>query len=112
MAHVMKLADDSIQTVFGMDDFLELVDKHMGYEARVFIEEWKSDVEEDRAADVYDRMEAEKELEQVKDHQHSLLCNIREEIEAVDEMLLEDRLNRKKLQIAVKCIWQMINREL
>lgn len=112
MAHVMKLVDDSIQVVFGMDDFLELVDKHMGYEARVFIEEWKSDIEEDRAADVYDRTEAEKELEQVKDHQHSLLCNIREEIEGVDEMLLADRLNRKKLQIAVKCIWQMINREL
>ena len=58
----------------------------------------------------YDRMEQDNE--RLADHQRSVLCNIREEVDALDTLLHDARLNRARMQGAVKIIRQMINREL
>ena len=58
----------------------------------------------------YDRMD--RELDMARDHQRQVLCNIMEEVDALDILLHDDRLNRRRMQGAVKIIRQMINREL
>ena len=58
----------------------------------------------------YDRMEQENE--RLADHQRSVLCNIRDEVDALDTLLQDTRLNRRRMQGAVRIIKQMINREL
>lgn len=58
----------------------------------------------------YDRMD--RELDMAHDHQRQVLCNIMEEVDALDILLNDDRLNRRRMQGAVKIIRQMINREL
>lgn len=55
---------------------------------------------------------AKKEYERQGDHQRNVLDNIREEIEALDRLLLADRLDRKRMQISVKLIRQMVMQEL
>lgn len=58
----------------------------------------------------YDRMEQDNE--RLADHQRSVLCNIRDEVDALDTLLQDTRLNRRRMQGAVRIIQQMINREL
>lgn len=112
MPHVLKLNDGKLITPFSMKDVLEEIEARMGPEIRTYIEEWEADVLEEMEADRYDRTEAEKELEGIKDHQHSFLCDLQQEIEAVEAMLDAERLNRKTLQKAVQHISQMLYREL
>ena len=40
------------------------------------------------------------------------LCDIRDEVDALDTFLQDTRLNRRRMQGAVRIIRQMINREL
>lgn len=58
----------------------------------------------------YDRMEQDNE--RLADHQRSVLCNIRDEVDALDTLLQDTRLSRRRMQGAVRIIQQMINREL
>ena len=58
----------------------------------------------------YDRMEQDNE--RLADHQRSVLCNIREEVDALDTLLHDTRLNRARMQGTVRIIQQMIHREL
>ena len=52
------------------------------------------------------------ENERLADHQRSVLCDIRDEVDALDTLLQDTRLNRRRMQGAVRIIQQMINREL
>ena len=54
----------------------------------------------------------EQDNERLADHQRSVLCNIREEVDALDTLLHDTRLNRTRMQGAVRIIQQMIHREL
>ena len=112
MPHVIKLKDGRLITPFTLEDVLDEISSVMGNEVREYIEEWKADVDDDREADRYDREEAEKELEQVKDHNHSFICDIREEVEALEDFLAAERMDRKKIQKTVRNINQMLYREL
>ena len=112
MPHVLKLSDGELITPFSLEDVLEEIDTYMGYEVRQYIEEWKADVDEECEADRYDRAEAEKELEQVKDHNHAVLCDLREETDVIEDLLEAERLDRKKIQRTVRNISQMLYREL
>ena len=108
MPHTMELKDGTVTTLLQYKDFLELVDSYMGDEARRYLEEMQCDLDEL----VQDREYAEKEYERQGDHQRNVLDNIREEIEALDRLLLADRLDRKRIQISVKLIRQMVMQEL
>ena len=44
----------------------------------------------------YDRMEQDNE--RLADHQRSVLCNIREEVDALDTLLHDTRLNRARMR--------------
>lgn len=112
MPHVIKLKGGGQLTAFCMADVLDEIGANMGDEIRRFIEEWKAGVDEERKTDAFERIEAEKCLEQLLDHNHSLLFDLKLEAETLDELLDADRLNRKQLREEVRTMRHMLDREL
>lgn len=112
MPHSIELIDGSILTPFGIRDLLDAVEDYAGEELRREIEEYiDTNVQDiDDYEKEYDRMEQDNE--RLAGHQRSVLCNIRDEVDALDTLLQDTRLNRKRMQGAVKIIQQMIDREL
>nr|DAZ53381.1 MAG TPA: hypothetical protein [Caudoviricetes sp.] len=112
MPHAIELKDGKILTPFGIRDLLDAVQDYAGEELRREIESYI----DTNVADIddyekeYDRMEQDNE--RFADHQRSVLCNIREEVDVLDTLLHDTRLNRARMQGAVRIIQQMINREL
>ena len=109
MPHVLKMKDGKLLTHFGIRDLLDAVKDYAGEELRREIEEYiETNVQDiDDYEKEYDRMEQENE--RLADHQRSVLCNIREELDALDTLLQDTRLNRRRMQGAVRIIRQMIN---
>ena len=112
MSHVLKMKDGKLLTPFGIRDLLDAVQDYAGEELRREIEEYiETNVQDiDNYEKEYDRME--RDGERLADHQRSVLCNIRDEVDALDTLLQDTRLSRRRMQGAVKIIRQMINREL
>ena len=112
MPHVIELKDGKLLTPFGIRDLLDAVQYYAGEELRREIESYiDTNVEDiDDYEKEYDRMEQENE--RLADHQRSVLCDIRDEVDALDTLLQDTRLNRRLMQGAVRIIQQMINREL
>lgn len=112
MPHLIQLKDGSLLTPFDLGDLLDAVEQCAGGELREalegYISENVSDI--DVYESEYDRMD--RELDMARDHQRQVLCNIMEEVDALDILLHDDRLNRRRMQGTVKIIRQMINREL
>lgn len=112
MPHAIELKDGKILTSFGIRDLLDAVQDYAGEKLRREIESYI----DTNVADIddyekeYDRMEQDNE--RFADHQRSVLCNIREEVDVLDTLLHDTRLNRARMQGAVRIIQQMINREL
>lgn len=112
MPHVLKLKDGKLITPFDIGDVLESIEEYAGQEVRQYIEQYLEDNIQEAADFEAQAADYEKELEQQGDHQRSVLCDIREEIEALDILLQDKRLNRARMQGAVKILKQMVNREL
>lgn len=95
-----------------LDAFQNGEDLYAGEELRREIEEYiDTNVQDiDDYEKEYDRME--RDGERLADHQRSVLCDIRDEVDALDTLLQDTRLNRRRMQGAVRIIQQMINREL
>ena len=112
MPHVLKMKDGKLLTPFGIRDLLDAVQDYAGEELRREIESYIDTNVEDIGdyEKKYDRMEQDNE--RLADHQRSVLCNIRDEVDALDTLLQDTRLNRRRMQGAVRIIQQMINREL
>lgn len=112
MPHVLKMKDGKLLTHFGIRDLLDAVQDYAGEELRREIESYidtnVGDIDDYEKE--YDRMEQDNE--RLADHQRSVLCNIRDEVEALNTLLQDTRLNRQRMQGAVRIIQQMINREL
>ena len=112
MPHAIEMKDGKILTPFGIKDMLDAVQDYAGEELRREIESYiDTNVEyiDDYEKEYY-RMEQDNE--RLADHQRSVLCNIRDEVDALDALLHDTRLNRARMQGAVRIIQQMINREL
>ena len=109
MPHVLKMKDGKLLTPFGIRDLLDAVQDYTGEELRREIESYIDTNVEDIGdyEKEYDRMEQDNE--RLADHQRSVLCNI---LDALDTLLQDTRLNRRRMQGAVRIIQQMINREL
>lgn len=112
MPHAIEMKDGKNLTPFGIKDMLDAVQDYAGEELRREIESYiDTNVEDiDDYEKEYDRMEQDNE--RLADHQRSVLCNIRDEVDALDTLLHDTRLNRARMQGAVRIIQQMINREL
>ena len=90
MPHVLKMKDGKLLTPFGIRDLLEAVEDYAGEELRREIEEYiDTNVQDiDDYEKEYDRME--RDSERLADHQRSVLCNIRDEVDALDILLRAD----------------------
>ena len=112
MPHVLKMKDGKLLTPFGIHDLLDAVEDYAGEELRREIEEYiDNNVQDiDDYEKEYDSME--RDGERLADHYRSLLDNILDEVHALDTLLHDTRLNRRRMQGAVRIIQQMINREL
>ena len=112
MPHLIQLKDGSLLTPFDIRDLLDAVEQCAGGELREALEDYISENvgDIDDYEKEYDRMEQENE--RLADHQRSVLCDIRDEVDALDTLLQDTRLSRRRMQGAVRIIQQMINREL
>lgn len=112
MPHAIEMKDGKILTPFGIRDLLEAVSDYAGEELAREIEGYiDTNVEDiDDYEKEFDRLEQENE--RLADHYRGVLNDIREEVDALDTLLYDTRLNRARMQGAVKIIRQMIHREL
>ena len=112
MPHAIEMKDGKLLTPFGIRDLLEAVSDYAGEELAREIEEYI----DTNVADIddyekeFDRLEQENE--RLADHYRGVLNDIREEVDALDTLLHDTRLNRTRMKGAVKIIQQMIDREL
>ena len=112
MPHAIEMKDGKILTPFGIRNLLEAVSDYAGEELAREIENYINT----NVADIddyekeFDRLEQENE--RLADHYRGVLNDIREEVDALDTLLHDTRLNRTRMQGAVKIIRQMIHREL
>lgn len=112
MPHAIEMKDGKLLTPFGIRDLLEAVSDYAGEELAREIEEYI----DTNVADIddyekeFDRLEQENE--RLADHYRGVLNDIREEVDALDTLLHDTRLNRTRMQGAVKIIRQMTHREL
>lgn len=112
MPHAIEMKDGKLLTPFGIRDLLEAVSDYAGEELAREIEEYI----DTNVADIddyekeFDRLEQENE--RLADHYRGVLNDIREEVDALDTLLHDTRLNCTRMQGAVKIILQMIHREL
>jgi len=112
MPHAIEMKDGKLLTPFGIRDLLEAVSDYAGEELAREIEEYI----DTNVADIddyekeFDRLEQENE--RLADHYRGVLNDIREEVDALDTLLHDTRLNRARMQEAVKIIRQTIHREL
>ena len=112
MPHVITLKDGIYSTIFDQYDMLELVEKYAGFDLRACISELMEEnisVLKDCQADLKDAIG---ELDRTRDHNHSILCSIREEAEVLTDLLSDTRLNRKKMEAAAHSIWSIVKDEL
>lgn len=112
MPHVLELKDGKIITPLDIRDVLEAVEEYAGSEVRAFLEENISELKELEAELEKAEKEHDEEIEQLNDHQRSVLNDIKEEAEAIEDLLDAERLDRKKLKKAVNKIWGMCYGEL
>lgn len=112
MPCVMKMKDGKILTVFDMRDAMDTVEDYAGYEIRKYIEEYVTEANEEREYSVAECERMEKDAEIDADHQRRILCDVREELDAISGMLSEPRLNREKLTKAVREAYRIVEDEL
>ena len=112
MADVLSLKDGRVETVFAFRDFADLVECFMGYEARRYLEQWIDDNQSDTNAMDKEITELRSDLDELRDAQHEVLVNVRDDADALLDLLAEPRMNRDKLRTAAKEIYRIVDNEL
>ena len=108
MADVITLKNGRNEIVFDERSFLDLVDEHMGSEARRWLEEWLSERESE--GDYIDDLETE--LKSAKEHHRDVICRVREQSETIARLIREKNIDRAALSHAAGIIGMITWREL
>ena len=108
MADVITLKNGRNEIVFDERSFLDLVDEHMGPDARHWLEDWLS--ENDDASDYIDDLE--KELTSAKEHHKDVMAQLRQQSETIASLIREKEIDRKALSTAAGTIGTITWREL
>lgn len=93
MADTLMMWDGNIQTIFSLDDFIQLVDEYMGVDARRWLEARLSDLDE---AWSYTE-ELKREIEGSWEHHRDVMARLRELSEQEAHLISQKRIDRKKL---------------
>jgi len=108
MVNVITLPDGRNETIFNERDFMELLDKYMGFEARRWLEEW---LRENSDTDCIEALE--KEMDKLIEHHKETMEELRNQSETIASLVREKDIDRKALSAAagtIGCItWKEAN---
>ena len=107
MADVIRLADGSVQTVFDMRYMMELIDTHLGDDARRWLEDHLSESDDQQYI-----AHLEDELQRLKDHRQEVMTTLREASEKIATLIREKEIDRKQLSTTAGKISSITWREL
>jgi hypothetical protein len=109
MANVILLKGGQVETVFDLDDLLYLIDRDMGYDTRILLEELTAP--EDDSEEYVAQLE--KENQQLREHHREVMQTLRVQSETIARLIREPEIDRKKLSTTAgvigKITWREIN---
>ena len=109
MANVILLKGGRVETVFDLDDLLYLIDRDMGYDTRILLEELTAP--EDDAEEYIAQLE--KENQQLREHHREVMQALRAQSETIARLIREPEIDRKALSTTAgvigKITWREIN---
>jgi hypothetical protein len=109
---VISLKDGKPVTLFKFEDFLELVDQHMGFDSARWLREY---VEQLDSAANYTTAKIETDLtsyEATLDSNRKAFQDIQAETEAITKVLQGSRIDRKKITHSVREIGTIISNQI
>ncbi len=108
MADVITLKNGRNEIVFDERSFLDLVDEHMGPEARRWLEDWLAE-----SGDAFHYIgDLEKEADSLRAHHKDVMAQLRQQSETIAGLIREKEIDRKALSIAAGTIGTITWREL
>ena len=109
MANVILLKGGRVETVFDLDDLLYLIDRDMGYDTRILLEELTAP--EDDSEEYIAQLE--KENRQLREHHREVMQALRAQSETIARLIREPEIDRKTLSTTAgvigKITWREIN---
>ena len=109
MANVILLKGGQVETVFDLDDLLYLIDRDMGYDTRILLEELTAP--EDDSEEYIAQLE--KENQQLREHHREVMQALRAQSGTIARLIREPELDRKTLSTTAgvigKITWREIN---
>lgn len=112
MAHVITINGGGTETVFSLEDLMELVDEHLGMDARRALEEMLSDTYADEQEWEAIEEEHKKELDEIREHYHSVILELREQSEILANLISAELLDRGAISNCAGKIGTITWREL
>lgn len=108
MPNVITLKNGQNEVIFDEDDFIRLVDEHMGFDARRWLEDYliERDDDTDYAAELEDELKGEKE------HHKEVIKELRKQSEVIAGLISEKDIDRKALSNAAGLIGTITWREM
>ena len=111
MAHVIEMKGKAA-VVFGLKDLMELIDQHMGMEFRTTLEETLTETYASEFEWAQIEREHRTELDEIREHYHNVIRDIRDQSEELAELIREKRLNRNAISRCAGKIGTLTWREL
>ena len=108
MADLIRLRGDSVRMVLDIRDMLDLIDSHLGDEARRWLEEYLSEIED--PGDYISNLESE--VERLKEHHRDVMQVLRTESETIAGLIREREIDRQRLSTVAGNIGAVTWREL
>ena len=109
MANVILLKGGQVETVFDLDDLLYLIDRDMGYDTRILLEELTAP--DDDSEEYISQLE--KENHQLREHHREVMQALRAQSETIARLIREPEIDRKTLSTTAgvigKITWREIN---
>ena len=109
MANVIQLKSGQCETIFDLEDLLQLIERHMGDEARRLLEE----LMEPESDDAEYIQQLEKENKELRDHHRAVMRELRSLSEQEAGLIQEREIDRKALSTVAGKIgtitWRPIN---
>ena len=107
MANVITLPDGRNETIFDEQDFLWLIDRYMGFDARCWLEDLLTGREDDSD-------DLEKEADSLRARHKEVMEELRKESETIAGLIREKEIDRRALSTAAgnigRITWREVNR--
>ena len=89
--------NEEVKTVFCLRDMIELIDENMGQEFRGTLQEMLSETYAKESEWAVIEEEHRKELDEIREHYHSVISEIHEESKQLSDLIRAAKLDRKSI---------------